>query len=226
MGHWNFKKEVIRKLAHLISILILFVYIFFTSVFNHRAALFILALGLAIFIEFEYLRIEWSNKIPFLKKFFSIANKYRRESEKHKIGGEIYFLIGAIISLAVFDFRIAIAAILMATFGDFSAALFGSKFGKTWLPHLKNKSLEGALAELGVNLLIGFFIVRTFVDGNIWWLSYTGYFGEAIWPVIIAMALTATFVETVVQKIDDNLLIPLFAGLNGQIVLVIYTIFI
>jgi len=38
------------------------------------------------------------------------------------------------------------------------------------------------------------------------------------WPVILVMAGTATIVETVVEKIDDNLLIPLFAGFNAQII--------
>jgi len=31
------------------------------------------------------------------------------------------------------------------------------------------------------------------------------------------MAITATFVESIVEKLDDNLLIPLFSGFNGQL---------
>ena len=32
------------------------------------------------------------------------------------------------------------------------------------------------------------------------------------------MAFTATIVETLIEKLDDNLLIPVFFGFNGQIV--------
>ena len=35
------------------------------------------------------------------------------------------------------------------------------------------------------------------------------------------MALTATIVESSIKKLDDNLLIPLFSGFNGQVALLI-----
>jgi dolichol kinase len=36
--------------------------------------------------------------------------------------------------------------------------------------------------------------------------------------IIIAMALVATIVETMVDELDDNLLIPIFSGFVGQII--------
>ena len=124
----------------------------------------------------------------------------------------------------MFDLRIAVAAILMTTFGDLAAALIGKKFGKTWIPALKNRAWEGVLAEFAVNFLIGFWFVRTLVEGSMWWLG-GGHFGYAIWPVIITMAVVATIVETVITKLDDNLLIPVFAGFTGQIVLMLVNYF-
>jgi dolichol kinase len=64
----------------------------------------------------------------------------------------------------------------------------------------RNKTWVGFLAELGVNLAVGFFILD-----NIY--------------VIIGMASVATIVETLVDELDDNLLIPIFSGFAGQIIM-------
>jgi len=39
--------------------------------------------------------------------------------------------------------------------------------------------------------------------------------------IIIAMSLAATIFEVSVDKIDDNLVVPLFTGLIGQIIFMI-----
>ncbi|MDD5132823.1 MAG: SEC59/DGK1/VTE5 family protein [Candidatus Nanoarchaeia archaeon] len=208
---WDLKRELGRKAIHLLSLSFLIIYILVSSTFNHKIALLILSFMLIILIELEYLRIEIGAKIPILHELWQ---KFRRKKEKHSLGGEVFFLIGSIICLAVFDLRIAAAAILMTTFGDMAAALIGKRFGRTWIT--KKLALEGILAELIVDLIIGFLIVRT----SLWLLD--GYpLGTPIWPIIIGMAITATLVESLVSKLDDNLLIPLFSGFAGQIILMI-----
>ena len=37
--------------------------------------------------------------------------------------------------------------------------------------------------------------------------------------VILGMAIVATIVETLVDELDDNLLIPIFSGFIGQIIM-------
>ena len=110
--------------------------------------------------------------------------------------GAIFFLTATILCLAVFDFKIALAALLMTVFGDMFAALVGKTFGKTLV--FKNKTLSGALVELVINLVVGLIILN-----NIY--------------IIIAMAFTATIIETFVNELDDNLFVPLFAGFIGQL---------
>ncbi|MFH1290840.1 MAG: diacylglycerol/polyprenol kinase family protein [Nanoarchaeota archaeon] len=209
---WSFKRELARKFVHFLSIFILLIYFLISDFFSEKIALIILVLILMIFLEFEYLRIEVGKKIPILNKIWSYV---RRKKEKNKLGGDIFFLIGAILVLAVFDTRIAIAAILMTTLGDLSAALIGKKFGKHTL--LKTKSWEGTIAEFVVNIIIGLSIFIIYPG-----LSLLAWHA---WIIILVMALTATFVETVVFKLDDNLLIPVFAGFNGQIALWIVSYF-
>ncbi|MEM4245205.1 MAG: CTP--2,3-di-O-geranylgeranyl-sn-glycero-1-phosphate cytidyltransferase [Candidatus Nanoarchaeia archaeon] len=186
---WDFKKEVKRKAIHLLSLFFLLSYIFFGVTYGKRIALTLLVLLLIIFLEIDYVRVELRKKIPFVSGLW-------REKEGGRLGGQVFFLIGAIISLAVFDFRIAIAALLMTTFGDMAASLVGKRFGRTWW--LKDRAAEGILAEFTVNLVIGALILN-----NIW--------------VLLTMAVTATVVETLVYSLDDNLIIPVFAGFNGQV---------
>ncbi len=204
---WNIKRELARKFVHIFSILILLVYFLAADYFNSRIALFILVLILIVFIEFEYVRIEVGRKIPILSNIWKYV---RRGKEKDKLGGDVFFLVGAILVLAIFDVRIAMAAILMTTFGDLAAALVGLKFGRHWF--MKERAWEGTLAELVVNVLIGV--------GVLFWGGWNFYVWQ-IWVVVLVMALTATVVETLIYKMDDNLLIPVFAGFNGQIALMI-----
>ncbi len=190
---WDLKKELKRKAIHLLALSFIIIFILISSNYGETLALFALVFLLIIFLELDYVRVDLRRNIPFVSGLW-------RLKEKNRPGGQVFFLIGAIISLAVFDFRIALVAILMAIFGDMAAALIGKKFGKTWLT--KTKALEGILAEFFIDVIIAYFII-----GN--------------WIIILIMALTATTVETLVNKLDDNLMIPLFAGFNGQLALYI-----
>ncbi len=213
MSRWNFKRELARKFVHILSIFILLIYFLASDFFSAKIALIILTLILIIFLELEYFRIEIGNKIPILHNIWKYV---RRKKEKDKLGGDVFFLIGAILVLAVFDIKIAIAAILMTTFGDLSAALIGTRFGRHWLGFLKERAWEGIIAEFAVDIIIGFLVLFWGAFGNCSLLL-----NWQLWIVVFVMALTATIVETLIYKMDDNLLIPVFAGFNGQIVLLL-----
>jgi len=210
---WGFKEELQRKVVHLASVSFLIIYMLFSSWYNHKVALMVLSALLIIMLELEFFRVEWSLKVPLISWLW----KFRRTKEKHRLGADVFFLIGSIICLSVFDIRIAAAAILMTTFGDIASSLFGQAYGKNWL--MKGRAWEGILPELFVNLIVGFFILRTMVNGAVWWMSGTTIVGDPLWLVIIVMAVVATTVETLLTKLDDNLLVPVFAGFFGQLAL-------
>lgn len=214
---WSFKKELIRKSIHLLSIIFLVSYVLVSKEVNHKVGLLFLSFMLVFLFELEYARVELGAKIPFLKKLW----EYRRDKEKDHLGAEIYFLLGSIICLAIFDLRIAAAAMLMVTFGDLAAALVGKKFGKTPLPYIKEKAWEGFLAELAVDFVIGIAVLRQPINGRMWWDTSWLPAGEPMWLIIVAMAVSATVVETAVKKLDDNLLVPVIAGFNGEIILLL-----
>jgi phytol kinase len=125
-------------------------------------------------------------------------------------------VLGAILVLSIFDIRVAIAAILMTTFGDMAAALIGTKYGKRWLTNLEDRAWEGILGEFFVDVFIGFMI---FFWG--FWINPLIILNWQIWIIILVMSLVATFIETIIYKVDDNLLIPVFAGFSGQSVVML-----
>lgn len=203
---WNFKRELARKSVHFLSIFILAIYFLIYDLVRKEIALLTLVLILIIVLGLEYIRLESKKQVNTLNK---IWNYLRRKSEENKIGGEVFFLIGAIMVLAIFDIRIAVAGILMATFGDLTAALVGSKFGKTPFGNLKQKTWEGALSQLFINILVGALVFLFLFEPS----------HKLIWIVFISMALTATAIETITNKIDDNLLIPIVSCFVGQTLL-------
>ena len=188
---WSFFHELGRKIVHMTILVVLALYFFIDSTHGKQVALLFLVGLLIIFLVLEYFRIELGWKIP----FFSLLI---RAKEENRVYGVVYFLSASIISLAVFDKKIALAALLMTTFGDMIAAVVGKRYGTTLI--YRNKTWAGFLGELAINLIVGFLIL------------------DSIY-IILGMAFVATIVETMVDELDDNLMIPLFSGFVGQIIL-------
>jgi len=192
MPSGEFILEILRKSVHLVSILIVLIYEFF----GKEAVLWVLMLFLVTVLILDYFRVEHEIRIPFFYIMY-------RKDEADRFGGHIFFALGAISVIALFSREIAYAAILMTTFGDMVAALIGKFYGKrrVFRKIFKNdKSIEGSASEFSIDFVIGLLIV-----GN---------------PVVsLVMAFVATLTETAVNKIDDNLIVPVFAGFFGQMTL-------
>ena len=186
---WTFLGELRRKAMHMAILLIIILYSILEKSVSKQISLFTLVFILLFLLVTEFIRLELNIEVPIVRQLI-------RAKEERKMHGAIYFLSATIICLAVFDFRIALAALLMTVFGDMFAAIVGQKFGKTLL--FKDKTLSGCLVELVITLIVGLIILN-----NIY--------------IIIAMAFTATIVETFVSELEDNLFVPLFAGFVGQL---------
>ena len=184
--------ELLRKSVHLVSVLIVLIYEFF----GKEAILWVLMIFLVTVLFLDYFRLEHNMRIPFFYTMY-------REGEADRLGGHIYFALGAISVIALFSKEIAYAAVLMTTFGDMVAALIGKSYGKrrVFQKIFKNdKSIEGSASEFITDFLVGLLIL-----GN---------------PLVsLVMAFSATLTETAVNKIDDNLVVPILAGFFGQITL-------
>jgi phytol kinase len=151
---------------------------------------------LIVVLFLDYFRLEHSMRIPLFYTMY-------REHEANRLGGHIFFALGAISAISLFSKEIAYAAVLMTTFGDLAAALIGKFYGKrrVFKKIFKNdKSIEGSASEFIIDFLVGMLIL-----------------GDPV--VSLVMAFFATLTETAVNKIDDNLVVPTLSGFFGQITL-------
>lgn len=189
--------ELKRKLIHISSAIYILIYYFIERFFSQKTALLTLSFILIVLSFLEFLKMRYNRKIPFFHHFY-------RENEANSLSGSIYLIIGVIIAFGVFEFNIAVTAVLMMVFGDCASALIGRQ-GNHRIKCL-NISLEGILAEFLVDIAVGFIFLSNL-------------------PIILIMALTATLVEVALKPVDDNLGIPVAAGFAGQSLMIILKVF-
>ena len=186
-------KELLRKSIHLLSLVIVIIYVYL----GKQILLNLLILYLALLLLIEHFRLTKGIKIPLFDFLF-------RDKERACMGGHVFFVLGSVIAIGVYSKEVAITSILFITFGDLAASLVGITLGKTRVKGT-NKSLEGSAAELFTDLIIGIIVLKNL-------------------PVAFLMALIATLTETYLSGIDDNLSIPVFAGLTAEIMLLILSL--
>lgn len=113
--------------------------------------------------------------------------------------GSIFFFIGVLLAVKLFERDIALAAIMVLTLGDSISHLFGAQFGS--LRNIFNgnspKLLEGTL----MGTLLGFLGALLFVP-----------YLEAIVGSAAAMIAEVIKIDFNEHTLDDNLIVPLVAG--------------
>ena len=118
-----------------------------------------------------------------------------RDAEISRLTGTSYLLIASLVAFLAFPKEIAVASLSFLAVGDAVADMVGKKLGKR---KLFDKTLEGTLACLASCIAVGFALHYTVTDIRL--------------PVILTGALVATAVEAVPLPINDNLTMPLSAG--------------
>jgi dolichol kinase len=105
----------------------------------------------------------------------------------------IFFALGIMLSLLLFPAPISYASIAIFTLGDGSATLFGKTFGERVFPYNKGKKAEGTLC--------GFLIAA--LGASIFISPLKALIGAGVGMIV----------ESLPTPINDNITIPLFAGL-------------
>jgi phosphoserine phosphatase/dolichol kinase len=105
----------------------------------------------------------------------------------------LLFALGILIALTLYSPPTGFAAITILTLGDGTARLVGKKLGRRVLPYNKTKKLEGTVAGILVSATASLLFVSP---------------ARALVASVLSL-----LVETLPLPVDDNLLIPLTAGL-------------
>lgn len=190
----DFVNEISNKIIHLLILILLIAYFGIEAQSGKQIALIFLLGVLLFFLVLEYFRLDLGWKMSFFSVFI-------RPKEHNRMYGAVFFLSAAIICLAVLDTEIALAALLMTVFGDMVAAIIGRRYGSTLI--YRNKTIIGFFAGLVTNLVVAFVMIFI-ISTNIY--------------VLLVMALIVSVIETLADDLDDNLLVPLFAGFIGQMI--------
>jgi len=180
-----------RGLFHLFGVLAIVA----VGLFLPRITL-LISLGVATFIvvAFEFVRL----RIPGVNRWFlSVFKPLLREKETSRLTGTSYSLTAALIAFLAFPRDIAVLALVFLAVGDALATIVGKKIGKTRL--FGKKTLEGSLACLVSCIIVG--VIGYYAGLDIALLA------------ILAGSLGATIAEAVPLPVNDNLTLPLFAGL-------------
>lgn len=155
-AHLVHEWEVPRKVFHCITgFVVLYLYRMNVNVQIIIQTLFYIFLVVA---SADLLRL---NSPTFERFFESVLSVLMRESEKERVNGVVWYLVGVMTSLHFFPEDIASVSIIVLSWCDPAASTFGRMFGKR-TPSLpggifsRRKSLAGFLAAWMVGSLIGY----------------------------------------------------------------------
>ena len=182
----NYRQEIYRKLIHLSSSCIPFMLWYFgKDTFQPWIISCVIILPIL-----DYGRRH--NK--FLYRIYSnLFITFTRPIEQGILSGASWVIIGAAVTIFIFNENTAIIGLLVLSIADSAAAIVGIKFGKT---QLFSKSLEGSAA---------FFITATIIVFSL---------SSAAFYINFIAVIAATVVELFsTPRINDNLLIPMVLAL-------------
>ncbi len=183
----TYKQEGLRKSTHFLALLIPVCYL----LFPRNWAIGIMAAVNLFIIAFEVIRLRRLAPWGVLSRVF--GPMIRPQEQNGNFTGALYILLSGFLCIVFFPRYIATAAITFIIVGDVAAAMVGRRWGRHKIR--KVKSVEGSLAFLAVALVVAYLVPNI------------------PWSVGTIGAVAATVVEAVTIVRDDNLTVPLSAGL-------------
>jgi dolichol kinase/membrane-associated phospholipid phosphatase len=186
--HFKDRFEVRRQIGHaLMGIMIVF--LIYMEILTSGVLLFALVSGGVLVLLSLFMKLPIIEPILL---YFERPHHRKRFPGK----GSFFMVLGALLSVMLFERNIAMAALAVMALGDSVTNIFGRYFGEVKLPYNPKKTVDGALLGVGAATMAAFFFVP--------------------FHVALIGSLCAMFVETldlkIIVEIDDNVLVPLVAG--------------
>ena len=181
-------REISRKAIHIFSIIIPLFHIYF---FKNKIDMIIFLSAIIIFCFFIEI---FRNQNSFISKIFEkyLSFMMRSFEKKGSLTGSTWVFVGALITIILVPQPFSLLALFFLAFGDTLAALVGMKFP---LIKIGSKTLSGSIACFIMCLFVG--LILDF---------------EISIEIILIGAFSATIVELISIKINDNILIPVLSG--------------
>lgn len=195
----NLVKEIRRKTIHITGLSVPIGIMAFGKIYT--AAMIAVALCVALLLEAG--RLSGRIKLPEV-----------RDNEMGKVAGYIYYIIGSLITVVLFQPMVAVTSMLMLSLGDAISGIVGSV--------LENSDVRsrGERCIKPFPIVTGMFLACLLI----------GYFSSSVtglsFEVYLAGAIGATIADSVAiiiwnRGLNDNLTIPLFSGALMSLVLLV-----
>jgi dolichol kinase len=182
------KRELNRQLFHLCYGICIVALLYF-NIINRHILLAILGLGLIVSL------ISIKVRLPGISWFL---DRFERKSALLPGQGALTFLIGSLIVLYLFMPKIAYASILVLAVGDSVGPIVGMSFGRKKHTLNRQRFIEGTIAGIIAAALCAALFVP-------FWHAFIGS--------AFAMLAEAAEIRVAKARVDDNLFVPLLAGL-------------
>lgn len=179
--------ELRRKAFHIASGTAISL-LYYHGLINSIHLIILLAIAIILFFLYKYYKIPGIHQL--------VLAMERKENMKNAGLGSLLFLLGCIIAVLIYQKNIAIASILILSWGDGISALIGP-YGRTQYFN-PGKTWEGILAGIAAGTIAAQFFV------NFW---------HSIIAAIVVMLIEGLDLKIYKWKVDDNLMIPILAGL-------------
>lgn len=188
-----YPRENLRQMVHLSGAVLPLIGLFAGSLFLKI----LVAVSLVSMVILSYCETR-RIRIPI---FDSILRELERPREVAEFPGRgaVFYFLGILLALMLFEDKIAYSAIIVTTVGDSASTMVGLNYGKNKLPYNREKSIEGTIAGfiaafLALNLLLP--------------------------PIYAALAsFVGLLFESLPIPLDDNITIPLSVGILLTLVL-------
>jgi dolichol kinase/3-deoxy-D-manno-octulosonate 8-phosphate phosphatase KdsC-like HAD superfamily phosphatase len=179
------RNDVLREIIHASGV---FVPVLCSFISVLAVALMICTV-MALYVISELLRMSGKN-LPLIS---TVTHHAASQTELYEFtASPLYFAVGILLTLLLFQAPISSAAIAIFALGDSTASIFGKLIPKKPLPFNKSKTLAGSL----------FGFLFAFLAGSFFLPPVRALIGAAV----------AIVIESVPLPINDNVLIPLCTG--------------
>ena len=155
------------------------------------------------------------------KKSFDAMASREEDVSSGYLHGPLLYILMVLFSVILLDLRVAAGVFCIMAFGDGFANVIGTRIGKHKFEQFDQKSLEGFLAFIFfafISSTLAFFLVSSNPDINPW-ISILSIknpqeiiLGYVLLVNLIVSVIAATIELTTSEKINDNISVPIVAG--------------
>lgn len=168
--------------------------------YGQQSALYLVGIVLIFFALWDVYRLI-KNRGNITKQ--NTGDAVFKSKERKSFSSMTFFLLSSFLIIWLFPISISVTSLCFLILGDMAAKFFGIQYGKT---ELFNKTMEGSIGFFIISFVVGYFLLS--------------YLPNLTIIMMLIGAITATLIEVLPIKINDNLTI----GISSALIMLLISI--